>query len=664
MYIQNDNIIDVLSVSRQKIKDNTNPEDVIKFVPRRYIDFTHPQGAYMENVGKEVCMYLHLNNYKEGKASTKVTYFIGYCVDNISQRKINVMWFGQAYMRPVLYRMSGHNIHVCGTLNYNKEFGTFSLTNPKITSESKNEALKILPIYSSIKEQEYDNFREILLKYLDGYIFEEWIPEKIINECNLLSLKEAYQEIHFPTSLKKLKKALTCIDFEKLLKFSISLAKNDVENSSKTHFVPKNTKIAKEISASLPFELTDDQRNTINTIISNMKNGNCETALIQGDVGSGKTIVAIIIMAILASSGYQSVLIAPTAVLAEQHYLTIDKLLSKFNIKTALLTNAIKGKAKKELIEKINNGKIDIIIGTHSVLNDSIQYNNLSLIITDEEHKFGVSQREKLRNKAKENIHSISMSATPIPRTLASTIYGNSVNVYTIKQKPNGRLPICTSIENDYNKAFDFFYQEIKKGHQCYVVCPKIDVSDKKENVLSVTQLEKKIHDYFNKIDSKISIASLTGKTSAENKSRILENFSNNKIQILVSTTVIEVGINVPNATVIAISNAEQFGLASLHQLRGRVGRSNIQSYCILISEKEDNMRLSALTSTNDGFEIAKLDLQQRGTGDLAGVAQSGFTEEMAILLSNPKMFEYTQKYAKEIVDNAKIFLSKKGILE
>ena len=663
MYIQNDNIIDVLSVSRQKIKDNTNPEEVIKFIPRRYIDFTHPQGAYMENVGKEICMSLHLNNYKEGKAATKVTYFTGYCIDNISQRKINVMWFGQAYMRPILYRMCGHNIHVCGTLNYNKEFGIFSLTNPKITTECKNEALKILPIYSSIKEQEYDDFRKVLLNYLDKYIFEEWIPEKIINECNLMSLKEAYKEIHSPTSLKKLKKALTCIDFEKLLKFSISLAKNDIENCSKTRFIPKNIKIAKNISDSLPFELTDDQKNTINAIISNMKNGNCETALVQGDVGSGKTIVAIILMSIMAKSGYQSVLIAPTAVLAEQHYLSINDLCSKFNIKTVLLTNSIKGKSKKEILNKISNGEIDIVVGTHSVLNDSIQYNDLGLIITDEEHKFGVAQREKLRNKSKENIHSISMSATPIPRTLASTIYGNSVNVYTIKQKPNGRLPIHTSIENNYFKAFDFFYQEIKKGHQCYVVCPQIDASGKRTNILSVKQLEKNLNEYFSKIDSNVSIATLTGKTNAENKSTILDDFTNNKIQILVSTTVIEVGINAPNATVIAISNAEQFGLASLHQLRGRVGRSNIQSYCILISEKEDNMRLAALVSTNDGFEIAKLDLQQRGTGDLAGVTQSGFTEEIAILLSNPKMFEYAQKYAKEIVDNAKIFLTKKGNL-
>ena len=272
------------------------------------------------------------------------------------------------------------------------------------------------------------------------------------------------------------------------------------------------------------------------------------------------------------------------------------------------------------------------------------------MIITDEEHKFGVSQREKLRNKSLGEVHSLSMSATPIPRTLATTFYGNSVNVYTIKEKPQGRLPVATKIENNYESSFEFLNQEIKKGHQCYVVAPKIESgSGKQKNVLSVKQLTAMLEKYFNQHNSSVVIKSLTGKTKAEEKTAVLKDFCDNKIQILVSTTVIEVGVNVPNATVIAISNAEMFGLASLHQLRGRVGRSNLQSYCLLISDKQDNQRLKALVETNDGFEIAKQDLKQRGSGDLTGVAQSGFTEEIAILLNNPKMFEFTQKYAKDL---------------
>lgn len=381
-----------------------------------------------------------------------------------------------------------------------------------------------------------------------------------------------------------------------------------------------------------------------------MKKGKCETALIQGDVGSGKTIVAIMIMAAMAKSNYQSVLVTPTSVLAEQHFQDIKELCEPFGLRIALLTSNIKASQRKKIIKDINNGDYDIIVGTHSVLNDSIEYNNLALIITDEEHKFGVSQREKLRNKTLGEVHSLSMSATPIPRTLATTFYGNSVNVYTIKEKPQGRLPVTTKIENDYESSFEFLNQEIKKGHQCYVVAPKIESGlGKQKNVLSVKQLTAMLEKYFNQHNPSVVVKSLTGKTKAEEKAVVLKDFCDNKIQILVSTTVIEVGVNVPNATIIAISNAEMFGLASLHQLRGRVGRSNLQSYCLLISDKQDNQRLRALVETNDGFEIAKQDLKQRGSGDLTGVAQSGFTEEIAILLNNPKMFEFTQKYANDL---------------
>ena len=661
MFTENKNVINNIFFSRPKIKDISMAEDLIKFLPRKYIDFTNPQGAKQENVNNEICMSLHLNNYKEGKTASRVTYFTGHCIDNITKNKVNVMWFGQAYMRPILYHMQGHNIHVCGTLNYSNEYKVYSLNNPKITTECKDEAETILPIYSGLKEQDFDAFRDALKNSFNNYIFDEWIPPKIINECNLMSLKDAYYEAHFPSSVKKLKKALTCIDFEKLLSFSLSLAKNDMENVSNTHYIPKDITIARKIAASLSFDLTCDQKNTINSIIEIMKSGKCETALVQGDVGSGKTIIAIILMAIMAKSGYQCAMIAPTSVLAEQHYNNINKICSKFDIKTVLLNSSIKTKERKNILNDISSGDAQIIVGTHSLLNDEICYKDLSLVVTDEEHKFGVSQRKKLREKSKENIHSISMSATPIPRTLATTMYGNSVHVYTIKQKPSGRLPIKTFIENDYNNAFDFLLKEIKKGHQCYFVCPKIENGNTNNNVYSVKQIEKMLNDYFSSKYKNISVSTLTGRISNEKKAQVLNDFSNGKIDVLVSTTVIEVGVDVPNTTVIAISNAEYFGLASLHQLRGRVGRNQLQSYCVLISDKSNNKRLSALCSTNDGFEISKLDLQQRGTGDLAGFSQSGFTEDVAIMLNNPKMFEYTQRYAKEIVENARFFLKERN---
>ena len=266
MFIEYKNIIELLSISKVKLPKEPEQEDIVKFVPRKYIDFTHPQGATLDNVGNEVCMFLHLNDYKEGNTTTHITYFVGHCIDKITNKKVNVMWFGQAYMRPILYRMNGHPIHVCGTLNYDEKFRTFSLQNPKITTESKNEALTILPVYTGITEKDYDHFREVLTKCVNEYAFQDWIPEYIRKECNLMTLEEAYKEVHFPTSFKRLKRALTTLDFEKLLKFSIKLAKQDNKNCSKTNFVPKDFKIIKEIAARLPFELTNDQKQTINSI--------------------------------------------------------------------------------------------------------------------------------------------------------------------------------------------------------------------------------------------------------------------------------------------------------------------------------------------------------------------------------------------------------------
>lgn len=653
MFIEHENVIDVLKYSMKRMPKSADDDDIINFFPKKYIDYTKFRCAKPECVNKEVCLKLHLKDFDIGRASTYVQYSLGRCVDEFTKRRVNVMWFDQEDIIDFLRNRCGKTIYVCGTLNYSEEYNIYSITNPNITTEYENTALTIFPAYVGVPSTDYFNYKDYrknLREILDVYYFDEWIPEYIRKECNLMTLEEAYKEIHFPTTFRRLKRALSTVDFNKMLKYSINLAKQKDRNCTTTAFIPKNLKIVSEITKKLPYELTNDQKQTINSILSNMKTGNCETALVQGDVGSGKTIVAVMLMATMAKSSYQSVLVAPTTVLAEQHYKNIKELCEPFGIKTVFLTSSIKAAEKRKITKEINEGKYDIIVGTHSVLNDDIEYNNLALIVTDEEHKFGVAQREKLRNKSTENVHSISMTATPIPRTLATTLYGDWINVYTIKEKPKGRSPVKTIIDNDYENSFEFLNEEIKKGHQCYVVAPKIEKDTKrKSSVLSVKQLTEKLEDFFDEVNPSVKIQSLTGKTSAESKSNILNDFSDNKIQILVSTTVIEVGVNIPNATVIAISNAEMFGLASLHQLRGRVGRSNLQSYCLLISDKGNNERLNALVSTNDGFEIAKQDFYQRGSGDLVGVTQSGFTEEIAIMLNRPKMFEFAQRYAKNL---------------
>ena len=406
---------------------------------------------------------------------------------------------------------------------------------------------------------------------------------------------------------------------------------NDRQNRS-DYKLPKMTKeeLCIDLLSNFEYSLTKDQNMVFEHIKIQMQDGKRVKALIQGDVGCGKTIVALLAMSLVVSNNFQAAIMAPTKILAEQHYNELCKLLPDYADKILLAAGKTITKKDKD---KISKGVYQFLIGTQSLLSDSIEFNNLGLIVIDEEHKFGVLQREKLANKSK-NVHCITMSATPIPRTLAAALYGSSTDIYSIKSMPAGRKPVYTVYDNGDNTAM-YISAALQRNEQVYIVCPAIETEeDKMPGVLTVKEAELK----YKKLFPQTQIATLNGKMSASETEEIIAKFKNNEIKILISTTVIEVGVNVPNATLIIIHNAERFGLAGMHQLRGRVGRGDKQSCCLLVAD-EINPRIEALCKTTDGFEIAETDLALRKSGSIFGVEQSGFNVLTEEILNNNELY-------------------------
>ena len=454
---------------------------------------------------------------------------------------------------------------------------------------------------------------------------KDYMPEYILNDCELIGLKEAYESIHFPTDFENLKNARKRLVFDEFLSFSLKircrknaniLAKNDI-------VIQKTTQTAR-ILANLDYKLTTSQERTYSEIVGDMASGKVMNRLVQGDVGSGKTIVAILSMVDAVFCGYQTAIMAPTEVLAAQHYESFSKIIKEnnLNISCVLLTGSLSASVKRKSKEAIKDGSADIIIGTHAVITEDVEFNKLGLVVTDEQHRFGVLQRERLQKKGL-NPHTLVMSATPIPRSLAVILYGD-LDISVIDEKPANRLPIKNCVvDSSYRpNAYRFIKKELEKGHQTYIICAMANEGEL-ENVENVVDYSKKLSEEF----QGIRVEYLHGKMKSAQKNQIMSDFEKGDIKILVSTTVVEVGINVPNATVMMVENSERFGLSALHQLRGRVGRGNAQSYCIFISDsknKETKERLNILNESNDGFYVAEQDLKLRGPGDILGTRQSG----------------------------------------
>lgn len=599
-------------------------EDLLNYYPYRYDIIKRSDLSNLSDGDKII-----IDGIVEGQPTTiYINKSLKKMIFRISTKTmiLNVTLYNRAHLYSDL--KSGKEVTIIG--KYNK------LKNTVIVSDIRFGLLppsaKIEPIYyttEGLTVKQISKFETIALE--NDYDVIDLVPRYIEEKYNLMNKKSAIKNIHVPEDILLLKKARQRIKYEELFMYvlKINYLKNKINNDNLA--IERNIdkdKLDKFIK-SLPFELTLDQDKAVNDIINDLSIKKRMNRLLQGDVGSGKTVIALIAVYANYLSKYQSALMAPTEILAVQHYEEAKKIFSNFKLNIALLTSSTSNKDKKTIYEELENGKIDLIIGTQALIQENVKYKKLGLVITDEQHRFGVNQRDTFKGKGI-SPDVLSMSATPIPRTYALTIYGDT-DVSSIKSKPKGRKEIITVFkkEKDITDVLEMMKKELELNHQIYVVAPMIDTESDSEKE-SVYDLEEKMNKAFGKI-SKIGI--IHGKLDPKDKDKVMKDFEKNKINILISTTVIEVGVNVPNASMIVIFNANMFGLSTLHQLRGRVGRGDTQSYCVLVA-KESEERLRFLENTSDGFEISEYDFQTRGEGDLFGTRQSG---ELGLKMANIK---------------------------
>ena len=586
-------------------------DDVINYFPYRYNIYTPVKlrecsegdtctiTGYVESAAKVFFIRKNLN---------KLSFAF-----NTGSELVNVTIFNRAYLKPNI-RIKSY-ISVIG--KYNRKSNTFMASEIKLTPITKT---VIEPVYHLNQGIKRSNFKKLVDEILDNTVeIKSNVPDYLIEKYNFINKKEAVTNVHKPKDINSLKKADLHLIYEELFTFMLKVSYLKEKNASDGKFNIKSfdeDKVNNFIN-SLPFSLTDGQMQAVSDIRGDFLSKKKMNRLILGDVGSGKTIVSFIALYMNMLAGYQGVLMAPTEILAVQHFNNMVGLFGdKLNIQ--LLTSSTKKGERNKILQNLKNGETQVLIGTHSLLNDELVYNNLGLVITDEQHRFGVNQRQTLQEKGKD-VDVLYMSATPIPRTLALTIYGD-MDITEIRTKPGGRKEIITKIfkNSELKNVLEKMLDEIKAGHQIYVVAPLID--DEEDEKMNVTSLKDKFDVAFNGM---VPTGLLHGKMKPNQKDEVMNSFKNGDTKILISTTVIEVGVDVKNATMMVIFNAERFGLATLHQLRGRVGRNDMQSYCYLISDY-DAERLKVLEESNDGFYISEQDFKLRGGGDIFGIRQSG----------------------------------------
>ncbi len=618
----------------------TNTKELIEYYPYRY-NFYNPINI---NELKDENSVVTINGIIEN--TPKVRYIkrnLNYLQFRIisNSKLINVVIYNRAFISR--YMIPGKEICIIGKYNIKKN--TFTANNIMLEKLENNIIEPVYHLAYNIKSKILHN---AINDALEKEQIKETLPDYIIKKYSFINEFTAQKQIHNPTNIDELKQSKLVLIYKELFEFMIKInflkikRETNEDNNIKNVDVKKINKLIKE----LPFELTPDQKKVIDDIIKDFMSKKRMNRLIIGDVGSGKTIVAFLAIYINYLANYQSAFLAPTEILAEQHYINIKKYFPKF--KAALLTSSTKKSERKTIIEKLNNNEINCIIGTHAIISEDVTFNNLGLVITDEQHRFGVEQRQNLQNKGK-NVDVLYMSATPIPRTYALTIFGD-MDISEIKTKPGGRKDTQTLLlkEEEIKKGLTIMLEEIKKGRQIYVVVPLVE-DENETDLYDVNKLKTKLNEAFN---NKIPIGIIHGKLKAKEKAQTIEDFKNNQIKILISTTVIEVGVDVHNATCIVIFNAERFGLSTLHQLRGRVGRNEFVSYCILVSNY-DKERLKILLESNDGFYISEKDFELRGSGNLFGTKQSGEMDfKIADLKRDIKILIQVSKDSKEFIEN------------
>ena len=564
---------------------------------------------------------------------------------------IKLSFFNQEYIKRVF--KSGDSIVVFGKVKIENNFKEFVPIEIEHYSSKPQSNCKIEPVYPltyGLSNKELQGIiRSVLTK--EEFKVKEYLPTYILEKYKLCGIDFAVRNIHSPSNKEALKIALYRLVFEEFLILQLGLFyfKNGVNESSGIEF--KENEKLNDIIESLPFKLTKAQNRALSEITQDMTSSNVMNRLVQGDVGSGKTVVALLALASAVLNGYQGALMAPTEILASQHYDSFKEILERFNIKSELLVGSLTKKQKEKVLEKVKNQEVDILIGTHALIEDKVEFKNLGIVITDEQHRFGVRQRGRLSNKG-DSPDILVMTATPIPRTLALILYGD-LDISIIDELPPGRQPIETiAIEHKRrNEAYENLVRsEVQKGRQVYVVCPLVEESEKIEATAASELVEELKREFF----SDLRVGLLHGKMRPAEKDAIMDDFKNKKLDILVSTTVIEVGVNVPNATLMIIENAERFGLAQLHQLRGRVGRGNHKSYCILIYNSKTEVckeRMAIMEETTDGFKISQKDLEIRGPGEFFGTRQHGLPElKVANIFKHIKILKQAQLEARYII--------------
>ena len=626
-------------------------EDLLKYYPRDYEKFKDCVSVQNASVGQTQAVLgtvCGMPNIKKVRNLTIINVLIK---DNTGAMQLT--FFNMPFLKNVL---KNNAIFVFRGVVQAK--GTAKvMEQPKIykTEEYKGLLKNIQPKYSLTKGLSNQMILKAMRQALTTHpIPDEKYPEQYLKEYDLMTYKEALQGIHFPVTMEALIEARKRVVFDEFFDFLFYLRENK-EQSEKliNEYQMIETADTVRFLEQLPYTLTKAQKKVWAEIRSDLNSSYCMNRLIQGDVGSGKTIIAVLALLMCAANGYQGAMMAPTEVLATQHYEDVCQFIKKYHIalKPALLVGSMSAKEKREAYAKISSGEVNLIIGTHAVIQEKVVFEKLALVVTDEQHRFGVRQREILANKGK-NPHVLVMSATPIPRTLAIILYGD-LDISVIDELPSNRLPIKNCVVNTSfrKKAYEFIEAEVRKGRQAYVICPMVEEGEMDE-LENVTDYAEKLRCA---LPSDIQVATLHGKMRPADKNRIMEEFAQKNIDVLVSTTVIEVGINVPNSTVMLVENAERFGLAQLHQLRGRVGRGEHQSYCIFISSKDNKetmQRLDILNYSNDGFYIASEDMKLRGPGDLFGIRQSGeFSFQMADVYGDAEILKMASEAVNRIMD-------------
>lgn len=632
-----------------------NIRDLIFYYPRTYNDYTHPQKIGRFSIGDEVIIEAEIAQVRQSRTKRKWMSIIEALLIDSDGNQIKAVWFNQSFLINVL--RVGEKFLFAGKVGWD-----FKNKNKILSVTNIEKEPVILAVYPETEGLTSKYLRKLLLvSKKDIENIDDYLPEKIIKANKLISLSSALIKIHFPKTLQDMEKAKKRLAFDELLFFSLRmlLAKQELQNNNAVA-LKFDKDIMQKFVASLSFKLTNAQRKTAWEIIGDLQKKAPMNRLLEGDVGSGKTVVAVMAVLLTAKNKMQSVWLAPTEILANQHFQNVSKLLKPFNIKIGLLTGANK---------KADLEKDDLIIGTHALIQENVKVPRLALVVVDEQHRFGVKQRAHLRHGSGGTAisdkryaisdivpHFLSMTATPIPRTLALAFYGD-LSISVLDEMPKGRQDIKTKIvaPKDRKLAYDFIKAQIKQGRQVFVICPLIEEGRTEGQLFDIDRksVKKEYEKLSKEIFPEFSVGLMHGKLKSKEKEEVMEKFKNRKIDILVSTAVVEVGIDIPNATVMMVEGAENFGLAQLHQFRGRVGRGEHLSYCFLLTEswsEKTKERLNAMTTCNSGFELAGIDLKLRGPGELSGLRQSGLPDLKMASFTDTILMEEVKVVAEKII--------------